>query len=398
MNAKRICFLQLLHATIILSLVLAVTLTFISESDLPYITLLVFIPVTISYFSSKYISNLFFYLLTAIFTSIIFIVFPWYVFFKISFIIIALYTFFHRFYCKINNKDSWMESPSLYALFIFIGAYIFTIIMKYTILQQYIYLLTFLYLVLSVLYTNWINLQYLLSIYGKKAGFSKKQMKRQNFRVVGILSAIMIISMLAIPALGIDGIISSLLSSSLKPDFSNSTTTQETQETYEDSMMHLEEFNSSNVDMYRKEAPLWLTNILNTIVILIAIMTAIIILIVIIRAIYHFIKKYHSVSKIKEDDYEDEVEFLLPHKKLQRKTSLWKDFSPNGTIRKLYIKRVRRSSNTKIPNYLSPSEIEQFCNMDVNIRQKIHPFYIKARYSKDGCSKKDVQDLKTFLK
>ena len=58
MNAKRICFLQLLHATIILSLVLAVTLTFISESDLPYITLLVFIPVTISYFSSKYISNL----------------------------------------------------------------------------------------------------------------------------------------------------------------------------------------------------------------------------------------------------------------------------------------------------------------------------------------------------
>lgn len=399
MNHKSFPLLWILHTTCILSLLLAISFTITSINTPLWLTLLLFFPISISYVTNRYIHHTFFYVLITLCTGLLVFLLPFTMIEKISFFLFICYIFLYRFYCKATKKESWMEFPNPYLFLFFVISYIAAIITKTTNLQTFIHLLTFFYLLLYVLHTNWKNLDYFLSVYEQKAGFSKKHLKKQNRKVFASFLAIMLLCMVCLPALGIDTLISSFLSSALTPDFSKPYV-EDNQPTFEYISPEFVDEQLSESITETTNTFSWLTVILDTIIIIIAIFIGITILVIIVKTILHILTKTYSSSDKKREVSSDEVEFTFSFQK-RKKVSLWNDFSPNGMIRKRYVKIVKKQAkqtHTTIQPSWSPTEIEQHCHLDEATTSMIHPLYVKARYSKDGCTKYDVKELKSSLK
>lgn len=101
-------------------------------------------------------------------------------------------------------------------------------------------------------------------------------------------------------------------------------------------------------------------------------------------------------------------EFIMPemkHEKLSRdglkkEKRLFTDLSPNGRIRKLYIRSIRKLQKKEqlILRSSTPHEIE--CSVELEQNESsylLHQTYEKARYSKDGCTSSDFTTLKKEL-
>lgn len=122
--------------------------------------------------------------------------------------------------------------------------------------------------------------------------------------------------------------------------------------------------------------------------------------------VYILWKLYEKLSTFNYTNKEVEIrEFILPemkHEKIskekrQKPKRLLTDMSPNGRIRKLYIRSVRKQlqkEQTPPPSF-TPHEIEKFTGLEeTKANELLHQYYEKARYSKDGCSQTDLEALK----
>lgn len=114
---------------------------------------------------------------------------------------------------------------------------------------------------------------------------------------------------------------------------------------------------------------------------------------------------YKKLSERNYADKEIEVrEFILPemtHEKAARKNAdkakrLFTDMSPNGRIRKLYIRSVKkRLKKDQMPSAaFTPLEIERFTEMEESEKTKLlHQYYEKARYSEEGCNQEELRRI-----
>ena len=68
-----------------------------------------------------------------------------------------------------------------------------------------------------------------------------------------------------------------------------------------------------------------------------------------------------------------------------------KDSSPNAVIRRLYKKKIKAGIKGKIPFWASPTELEIMAQWQESVSEKeLHLLYEKARYSKEGCLKEEL--------
>lgn len=99
----------------------------------------------------------------------------------------------------------------------------------------------------------------------------------------------------------------------------------------------------------------------------------------------------------KEDD--DMVEFIK--KEEEEVFSLYQDQpkeagkkksqSPNAMVRKMYKKKIRSGIKSRIPGWASPYELETLAEWQKKGNESmLHMLYEKARYSKEGCLKEDL--------
>ncbi|MEG1427846.1 MAG: hypothetical protein RSC76_09180 [Oscillospiraceae bacterium] len=63
------------------------------------------------------------------------------------------------------------------------------------------------------------------------------------------------------------------------------------------------------------------------------------------------------------------------------------DFSFNAAVRRKYVKAVRHTKKSAPQPWQSPKEIEESAGIS---DAALHALYEKARYSQEGCTKKDV--------
>lgn len=110
---------------------------------------------------------------------------------------------------------------------------------------------------------------------------------------------------------------------------------------------------------------------------------------------------YSIYSYLKRDkkDEGDIVEFIKTEdkkEKIKRKSVLTeeekeKNNSPNAIVRRAYRKRIKTGIKGKIPFWASPIELETMAEwQETGNKSELHLLYEKARYSKEGCLKEDL--------
>jgi hypothetical protein len=135
--------------------------------------------------------------------------------------------------------------------------------------------------------------------------------------------------------------------------------------------------------------PTWLKEVVKTILFLILAIA----LIGLIYAIYLAIRRAGENFAVEN---EDEVIFL-DSKEDSRRSSRKKSgsresrLSPNMQIRRRYKRTIRKSTKGRPTFWASPLELESQAGLAESANmQRLHGYYEKARYSKEGCTREDV--------
>lgn len=114
----------------------------------------------------------------------------------------------------------------------------------------------------------------------------------------------------------------------------------------------------------------------------------------VVYGIYCYLKKNKTdegdlVEFIGEEEPEERI--FLRRKRGIRK--LRKTISANELIRKIYRKRIKAKMGKKIPLWASPKELETLAQwQETKENCQLHRLYEKARYSKEGCEKAEVDE------
>lgn len=94
---------------------------------------------------------------------------------------------------------------------------------------------------------------------------------------------------------------------------------------------------------------------------------------------------------------EEEVSSFYRHSSRQRENQ--KEDSVNAMVRKMYKKKIKSGMKTRIPNWATPYELEIMAQWQEKGSESIlHNLYEKARYSKEGCRKEDLDRYKSVEK
>ena len=120
--------------------------------------------------------------------------------------------------------------------------------------------------------------------------------------------------------------------------------------------------------------------------------------------IYKILKKFYQLYlefDMNSADNGDEIEKLYTVQTKEEKRKLKKqksgnlrwDRSPNAKIRKYYKKRVLRDWKEVPTASMTPEEIENKVNIDVDKKKIFHSLYEQARYGNVDCSKEDVDNM-----
>lgn len=139
--------------------------------------------------------------------------------------------------------------------------------------------------------------------------------------------------------------------------------------------------------------------ILDAVLAIIAVVVMITVLALLIRRLF-----FLAASLFKPRYDGDEKEFVKPNvltgktaKNKRAGKPLWRDFSINGRIRKVYKKEIltRQESGREQLFSDTPAELEIRTGFDREgeIREVFHHLYEKARYSDTGCTKEELEQL-----
>lgn len=120
--------------------------------------------------------------------------------------------------------------------------------------------------------------------------------------------------------------------------------------------------------------------------------------IIILLLVLFLIYSVYCYLKRDKKDEGDIVEFIKEAEKKEKIVSRViqeekkeKDSSPNAVIRRLYKKKIKAGIKGKIPFWASPTELEIMAQWQESVSEKeLHLLYEKARYSKEGCLKEEL--------
>ena len=147
---------------------------------------------------------------------------------------------------------------------------------------------------------------------------------------------------------------------------------------------------------FTDNTPAWLTALYNILTYIAVAFVIILLLGLLIYAVYKLIRKFYRPMNENDDVHE----FISPNKEtrenffrtIKRETPLWRDFSPEAQVRKLYRKTVLKKKVEIDSNAYTPTEVEKLVGLDNPV---LHGVYEQARYSQNGVTADEAKALKS---
>lgn len=335
---------------------------------------------------------------------------------------------------RYKHKNCWIMQPHFGAVAAFLGMYAFGSIQNFPYLCYVAHYFTCFYLLGMLLYTNQYRFLDFIQKNFQSANLPYTRIRSINRLLIAVVTAISALILFALPVSGMDGLfalIKKLLFSILR--FLLALLEGGTPLPEEEALLP-ETFYmpvSGPPQLEEKTSPIWV--ILSLILMGICF---IVLIAVSIKLLIYFVKHYHK--RISKDG--DEVEFIDQPAKtaaVQKESSVSRlpprSNDPNVQIRKLYKKRILHQRRPAVPasshsvqnshpllqelemeqasptllqklqhrlhpgkaELPDPSDTPAQIEADSNVADTmLHNIYEKARYSRNGCTKEDLDLLK----
>lgn len=125
----------------------------------------------------------------------------------------------------------------------------------------------------------------------------------------------------------------------------------------------------------------------------------ILLLVLVMFLVLFLLYSLYSFLRRERKDEDDVVEFIrreeeevLPlYQEQQQEAGKKKVQSPNAIVRRRYKKKIKSGMKSSIPDWATPYELETLAQwQEKGSESMLHMLYEKARYSKEGCHKEDL--------
>ena len=364
-------------------------------------SLIVFVPFFATGIAAKRVRSIFTFLLISLLSMVPVFFVAGTIVQKVVFLLVSFIMMVVRIVTRVK-EDSYdpFLSPMIGVLAVFVILYIVGTLTHNNLVTTVNYYLGFLYTLLIILYQNGVHLNGYLEYNNSVENIPVRQIRKNNTMIMSVFMAVVILMMIFLPMTGMSNLIV-LLGKGLRAAlvfilglFSKESAQEIVEETTAPAMEDMQGGFDGLVD----DTPAWLTALYNSLSLALGVVVGILLFAALITAIYKLIKKFYRPNF----ENNDEAVFLDPLQgsddmdrsgRFQR--PLWLSFDPNSVIRKQYRKMILKRKKRVDRNSYTPEELENYVEVPEDERRaKLHGLYEKARYSRDGCSREDVQALK----
>ncbi len=407
-------FLAFLHGACIVMLItlFPVTLLYPTEQLYWFRAAAVIVPLAVSDYGIRHLRRLSIYLLLCIICTAGIFFFAKTLPEMIYLPAVSLLVFAIRIPARIHRDTDLLHSPALFALIAFIIVYIMGLIFPSEPLCMVSYPLAFCYLIILILHTNLSQLSQYLDQNRNIANLPGHRIMTTNRIMMMLFMFAALLSMILVPATGIakifpyigNGILWLLRTLfSLLPDKDPG----EIPEPVPEAPPSAEPGEMLPIE---NQGPTLFTMILNILaVILIVVMIAAAVagvIYAIIMLFRHFYQPIHENDDKQEFIKDEKADISAYSHKEKKEPSLFFQFDPSSSVRKLFIRSIRKgiqnqtklTASGSIPEALTPSELEQLAGLsELESTNLLHELYEKARYSPEPCTKEEVALLKAAL-
>ena len=308
---------------------------------------------------------------------------------------------FSYFYARAKKEDCWLEVPAYpwligYLLLFFEGEYLHNDYMG-----LYLSVKAAAYFLLYNFYTNLVEMEHFVRIYGSLERLPVHRIGKINRRMMWIFNGTVAAAMIAAPFLGIDGMLRQLgralkeiLRCILLLLFHGGGSEEEAVMPQQSAAPMMPP------PVGEEEASIFsriLSQVLNILGWALAIALLLAVLWIFLRCLYFLYRDFH----VRTEENGDRVERLIAPPVMEKKSRLkripgehlfW-NRSFNARMRKHYRKRVLREWAETPPFWYTPCQLEEELTMGEEERKKFHGLYEKARYGKSECSREEMEEL-----
>ena len=395
--------LEFLHTYLVLLAIMTIPIalqTYTSNLILMAKTLFILAAIIILFFAERYCRSIFSFLLIGIPLLII----PYLIqtngidfFYQFAAVIILIITYAM---CRLGSSIPWVQEPNIYYEGVFLVIYFLGIYLENSFLKNCMVYYAMGYLLIMLLYTNLTNMGTFLKLNREVANLPAGQIKSVNRIILLILLIVTIAAMLLLPISGLGNVITGIglfLFNLLKwiirlfrSDDGEPVESVGLQEQPENKLFDLQRENASNSS--------WLLEFFTTIAFFAA---TVLILAAIIYGIYYVICHFYRPATdgdeklfLKKSSI-NETQIFLSKSTKGKFEKIGKD--PNGTIRRIYKKAIKKRTTQAPPSSFTPTQLEHFSKFpDTEDSKKLHQLYEQARYSQVGVTKEDVVAAKNL--
>ena len=364
-------------------------------------SLIVFVPFFVTGIAARRVKSIFTFLLISFLSMIPVFFIAATVTQKVIFLLISFIMMVVRIVTRVK-EDSYdpFLLPMIGVLGVFVVLYIIGTLTHNQLVTTVNYYLGFLYTILIILYQNGVHLNGYLEYNNSVENIPVRQIRKNNTMIMSVFMAVVILMMIFLPMTGMSNLIV-LFGKGLRAAliFILGLFTKEPSEAVPEELTpQAEQSMPADFSGLVDETPAWVTALYNSLSLALGVAVGILLFAALITAIYKLIKKFYRPSF----DNNDEAVFLDPLQgsddmdrsgRFQR--PLWLSFDPNSVIRKQYRKMILKRKRRVDRNSYTPEELEDYVEVPADERRaRYHGLYEKARYSKEGCTRDDVQALK----
>ena len=364
-------------------------------------SLVVFVPFFVTGIAAKRVRSIFTFLLISLLSMVpVFLVaatIPQ----KVVFLLLSFIMMVIRIVARVkDNPLDPLLSPMIGVLAVFVILYIVGTLTHNQLVTTVNYYTGFLYTILIILYQNGIHLNGYLEYNNSVENIPVRQIRKNNTMIMSVFMAVVILMMIFLPMTGMSNLIV-LFGKGLRAALIfilGLFTKESAQEVIEETTAPAMEDMAGGFDGLVDETPAWVTALYNSLSLALGVAVGILLFAALITAIYKLIKKFYRPNF----ENNDEAVFLDPlqgsddmDRSGRFHRPLWLSFDPNSVIRKQYRKLILKRKKRVDRNSYTPEELENYVELPEDERRaRYHGLYEKARYSKDGCTRDDVQALK----
>lgn len=364
-------------------------------------SLIIFVPFFVTDIAAKRVRSIFTFLLISLLSMVPVFFVAGTVVQKVILLLLSIIMMVIRIVTRV--KEGYFDpflSPMIGVLAVFVILYIVGSLTHNDLVTKVNYYLGFLYTLLTILYQNGVHLNGYLEYNNSVENIPVRQIRKNNTMIMSVFIAVVIVMMIFLPMTGMSNLIV-LLGKGLRAAIIfilGLFTREPSQAIPEETSAPVEQAMDQGFSGLVDDTPYWVTALYNSLSIALGVAVGILIFAALVTAVYKLIKKFYRPNF----ENNDEAVFLDPLQapddlsrsgRFQR--PLWLSFDPNSVIRKQYRKMILKKKKRVDRNSYTPEELEIYAELpESEHRTKLHSLYEKARYSREGCTRDDVQALK----